>query len=436
MSSTLRLIGTIGFQRDDGTDVDVDAVPTVKALDLVRLLAAGGQDGARADTLIEHLWPATDDARGRASLRTALAQLRRVLGSDVVRRSGDVLSLGDVDTDIAELRCCADGVEAARRSGADHDVVALVWEAEKTCGGDLVVSRSSCDAVYATRDLLREIRCQMLLDGAAAAARLGWLRDSLELARRADLLNSTEASTRALMVAWAGVGETRRAIESFERLTAHLAEAFGVQPSSQSRALYLQIVTAGDRLVLGPARHHPAATAELADAIRLLRRDPHAGGVVWLHGEPGSGRGLVARQARELIDDAASAGPGSVEVLPEVVDLDDVEAERLRRAASDRGCVLVVPIRSGVRPSRSRREVLVHVRRLKPAEFHDLVCQLLQDRPAPELEARLWKLSGGLAGQVCQTVTRLVQDGALAWAPGSISLAARDCGPRRRADVG
>ncbi|WP_426247391.1 AfsR/SARP family transcriptional regulator [Nocardioides sp. LHG3406-4] len=434
MPTTIRLLGTIRFERDDGVLVDAEAVPTVRALDLLRLLAEAGETWRRADHYVALLWPAAGtDQHGRASLRTAIAQLRRTLGPDVVRRSGDRIGLGDVWTDVAERRRLAARVEDARGARDDRTLLSLVQESEESCGGDLVVSGSSCDAVYALRDDLQALRHQMLLDAAAAAASLRWMRASLELARLADSVRSTEATARALMVAWAGLGETPRAIDTFERLRIRLDDTYAVQPSPATRALYLQVVTAGDRWEPGPPECHLDKATELANAVRLLQRGPHPGGVVWLHGEPGSGRGMVALQARRMVEELPFPRRTTFELLPEVVALDDDESARIREEARDRRCVLVVPIRSSVRPAPSRREALVHVGRLSRSEFDGLVSQLLQDRPTPDLAARLWSTSDGLAGQACRTVDHLVRQDALAWTPAGMDLVSREpvCPTRR-----
>lgn len=434
MTAAIRLLGAIRLERDDGLPVDVEAVPTVKALDLLRLLAVAGESWERADHYVALLWPAAGtDQHGRASLRTAVAQLRRVLGPEAVQRSGDLIGLGDAWTDVSEVRRLAARVEEARSLGDDRTVLSLVQEAELTGGGELVVSGASCDAVYAFRDELQDIRHQMLLDAAAAAARLSWMRASLELARLADSVRTTEASARALMVALAGLGETSQAIETFERLRTQLGDVYGVEPSPATRALYLQVVTAGDRCELGPAECHPDTAVDLAFNVMRLQGAAHPGGVIWLRGEPGSGRGSVAQQARRMVEELPLPRRTTFELLPEVVSLDDAEAERLIREAREQACVFVVPVRSSARSARSLGEAVIEVGVLTRDEFDDLLWQLLQDRPTAALAERLWSTSGGLAGHVCRTVEQLVREGALAWTPTGMDVATREpvCPTRR-----
>ena len=426
MSPAIELLGTVVFRRGDGLVVDAGAVPTTKAMDLLRLLAAADQRELGADHYIGLLWPTTDEARGRMSLRTAVAQLRRVLGPDVVHRSGDLLRLGDIDTDIAQLRRGAASVERHRRLGHDSEVLRLVLDLEDECGADLVVAGGSCDAVYALRTELREVRGEALLAGAGAAARLTLASESLKLAQRADELLGSEASARAVMVGWSSLGETRRAIDAFERLRASLEATYGVQPSPETRALYLQVVTAGDGLTLRPVEHHRDVVADLAativDLLEVEEEDEEHGGVIWLHGEPGSGRGVVAREAVRLLEQVRPRAVPQVLILPEVIALDDFERRRLRQEAVVDGSVLVVPVRRAEFAPTTRAEASISVRALSRPEFRELLMQLLQAQPSRALEDRLWSTTGGLAGHTCRTVTELMRRGQLRWAPGRVGL--------------
>ncbi|HEU4336190.1 MAG TPA: BTAD domain-containing putative transcriptional regulator [Nocardioides sp.] len=425
MTVSIRLLGTIRFEVDDGPPVDATVVPTVKALDLLRLLVAFGDSWQRADHYISLLWPAaTTDDHGRASLRTAVAQLRRALGPELVQRSGDLIGLGDARTDVARFRRLASQVEDARNEGDDRAVLSGVREAE-SISGELVVSGTSCDAVYALRDELQALRHQLLLDAAAAAARLGCMRTSLDLARSADDMRGTEGSARALMVALAGLGETRQAIETFERLRAQLSETYGVQPSPTTRALYLQVVTAGETCELGPADCHPDQAFELAIASARLQEGPDPGGVVWLHGEPGSGRGLLAGQAQRMVDELPESRRSTFELLPEVVAPDRDMRERLTQTAAEHRCVFVVPVRTPV-AHLSEREHVIRVDRLDRDTFDALLWQLLQERPARALADLVWSASDGLAGQARRIVEHLVRDGSVGWTPGGMDLVVRE----------
>ncbi len=400
----------------------MEAVPTVKALDLLRLLAVTGRTWQSGDHYIAQLWPESDHGHARASLRTAVAHLRRAFGPEIVRRSGDLLGVGDIPIDVVEMRDLIERVEAARLDGDDMAVVAMVQLAQSSYGGDLLVSGSSCDAVYAARDELRALRRRMLLDGAAAASRQGWMRDSLELASAAHSIEVSEESARALMVAWAGIGETKHVIDTFERLTAELEDVYGIEPSPPTRLLYFQLVAAGEPVEVEPDPCQQEVVVELATHIRSMQRGPERGGVVWLQGEPGSGRGTVAREARKIIEEVATPECPPVEIAPEVVEVDGREVHILHEDALASERVLVVPIRKSSWPL-PQRDPVVRVDRLDRKEFHDLLVRLLQDPPTRRLETRLWRITGGLAGRTRRTVARLARDQALVWTPDGMDLA-------------
>ncbi len=139
-----------------------------------------------ADHYIGLLWPTADEARGRMSLRTAVAQLRRALGPDAVRRSGDLSRLGDVESDVAPAPSRCRGRRAAPAPGAGRrgapagpgprgvlrcrpgGLGRVVRGRLRVAGGAARAARPAC--------------CSTVRE---AAARLAHPRESLDLAQRA-----------------------------------------------------------------------------------------------------------------------------------------------------------------------------------------------------------------------------------------------------------
>src|SRR2546423_11520899 len=76
-------------------------------LALLALLAVSKRPVSR-DKLMGYLWPERDTDGARALLRTALYELRKVVGDEAIRRTGDALSI-----DPALLRCDVLEFEAA-----------------------------------------------------------------------------------------------------------------------------------------------------------------------------------------------------------------------------------------------------------------------------------------------------------------------------------
>ena len=81
-------------------------------LALLAVLTASDRPVSR-DKLIALLWPGSDEEQGRNSLKTAVHELRKVIGEDAIRTIGDQLSL-----DLTLIRC---DVSDFRISVAAHD---------------------------------------------------------------------------------------------------------------------------------------------------------------------------------------------------------------------------------------------------------------------------------------------------------------------------
>ena len=91
MSPAVKVLGTVVIRRSDGVVVDAGAVPTSKALDLLRLLVGAGEQAHGAD---HYIAPALAD-RGRGARPDEPAHRRwRSYGARWVRTwcSGPVIS--------------------------------------------------------------------------------------------------------------------------------------------------------------------------------------------------------------------------------------------------------------------------------------------------------------------------------------------------------
>src|ERR1700754_1560721 len=88
-------------------------------LALLALLAASSAPVSR-DKLIAYLWPERDTESGRNLLKVAVHELRKLLGGDAIRSTGDQLSL-----DPGVLSCDMIDLEAAAASGDYAKVVDL-----------------------------------------------------------------------------------------------------------------------------------------------------------------------------------------------------------------------------------------------------------------------------------------------------------------------
>jgi DNA-binding SARP family transcriptional activator len=109
----------------DGHPIDDRAWRSRKAREVLVLLALAGDGGRRRDEVIEAVWPDRDPAKGRGLLRTALADIRRILEpqrppgepSRFLTGHGDRLLL-DARTDLAAAERLQAGGDARDRAAA------------------------------------------------------------------------------------------------------------------------------------------------------------------------------------------------------------------------------------------------------------------------------------------------------------------------------
>jgi DNA-binding SARP family transcriptional activator len=288
----IRILGRLRVRRPDGSIVDNAEWRTGKTADLVRLLALAGGRPVRVDTLLESLWPSVEESKARASLRTAASQIRRTLGVDCIERGFDGLALNDAWIDAEAFTVLANEGRAHARGAHHAQVVRIAREAEALYVGDLDCHVAGEETwVSEARENLASLRRDLLTEAAESALALGWFRDAEDLATRALRADGmAERPHRLLMSAYAGLGETDRALRVFDRCRRLLAKELGVDPSPLTQAVHLQVLTGAP----APRPFIPITPPESAIAplerlvTSAVRRD--GAHVVGVRGLTGSGR--------------------------------------------------------------------------------------------------------------------------------------------------
>jgi DNA-binding SARP family transcriptional activator len=384
--------------------------------------------------LVELLWPEAGPERGRASLRTAAYQIRRVLGDERhVRRCAAGLVLDHAWVDAVAFERRAERAEDARRDGRHARVVALAHEAEALYLADVEVDGGAAAWCGPARDRLRALRSTLLVDAAEAALALGWMRDAADLAERARAHDpSSERAARARMRALAGVGETEQALSVFDALRADLGTRIGVDPSPQTRALHVQLLTG--LVPVGPAPAEPvptSATRRLAEVLAAGGDGPH---LVLVQGAPGSGRDTAVATAVatlglpvERAEQEAGVRRTDPHVLLETAraDLgeDDLLALHERCRALPGAATLVVPVHRvdlplldevRRRPGAPRLD-LVPVPALREDQLAALATAVLQHPPSQRLLELLRTATGGRAGVAATLLREWVLAGRVVW---------------------
>ncbi len=470
----VRLLGPLRVRRPDGSVVPSGAWRTGKTTDLLRLLALNAGEPVPAMTLTETLWPSVDESRARASLRTAASQIRKAVGVDCVGRRSGGLVLLDAWVDAVAFTGLAAEAARAYREGRHADCLTVTREAEALYVYDF--RANDVDSVWASehRERLAVTYLSLLSDAADAAVALGWMHDAVEFASRVLAIDSwSERAYRALMYGYGGLGQTAQALRAFERCRAVLAEELGADPSPQTRAVHLHLLSAD------PVTHSECPfvgrTAEsrwLGDIVRSTV-DNGLPSIVHLGGEPGVGRSAVVTEVCRALDvrlvraDGDSPGGTRANLVERVVASLDHGAdggeppERLAAAMARSAPTVVLVRESEDAPPAYRNSLcravlratgpvvvvlvagtgkdaceLLYVHRdgtedrvhrldlppLDAVELGELAEGLLAGTPAEPLVAELLSVSAGLPGRAMSTLNTWSRRGRIVSTPDGLAL--------------
>jgi DNA-binding SARP family transcriptional activator len=453
----IRLLGPTVVRRRNGEIVDAKEWRTAKSLELVRSLALSPDEPVPATVLLERLWPGVEQAKAQGSLRNALFHIRRVLGEDAVERRGDGLVLLRAWTDVQAYAALAEQVRHAHRAG-DHEQVAALCRASEALYVRDIDTDGAGDWITAVQLRWRELRLEVLLASCETADRLCRVREALDLAMAALELDPTsERGTRVLMRAFGALGEAKKALSAYERLRTALAESYGIDPSPQTRALHLELLTrlsgavddghVGPEPLVGQVTAVEALTAALLQMAGCAPQETR-GGVVWMVGAPGSGRAAVARAAARrvnlrprqtpvpvgriatLVTSPATLSSRELLMVPETDTVSAGDVARLNAWAAQTGSLVVVPVEQlGVEAhmqvlddARTPLAPIVQIDPLPQEQVAELLAHVLQGSPAPGLVDTVMASTSGRSGRVCDAARQWLRDGLIIWTPGGMTL--------------
>ena len=223
------------------------------------------------EELADRFWPDSDVEAARASLRQALASLRRQM-------EPPPLPMGSVlETDRLYIRLNPDAVrvdvaafeaafEAAVRAAAARpdplDPLEPLSEAASLYRGDLLPGFYD-DWVLTERERLRHLYFEVLERLAAAHRDAGRLSEAIEVARRLVAAETTrEGSHRLLMRHLIAAGRPGEAVRQYEELARTLRDRWDAAPDAETEALAEE------------ARNAPASPASPASPEPLAQPDP------------------------------------------------------------------------------------------------------------------------------------------------------------------
>ncbi len=288
---------------------------TRKAVALLSYLAVTARPHRR-DSLAALLWPESDQARARASLRRTLS-VAGVAGPALqITRNEVSLDLTQVASDVADFQNLS-----AQADSPSLRAAAALAEGQFLAGFSLRDSPEFDDWSAATADMLRYQLATVLSQLTAVEATAGRFSEAIDSARRWVALDSlSEAAHRELMRLYVRTGQRPAALKQYRLCVRDLDRELGVAPLEETTALYDDI--RANRLK--PTESFPAPPIAISEPIvqlqkpggpTLVGRDSvidnlsqewrsasTGGGAVALLGQLGIGRTALATHIREVVE--------------------------------------------------------------------------------------------------------------------------------------
>ncbi|HET9909359.1 MAG TPA: BTAD domain-containing putative transcriptional regulator [Anaerolineales bacterium] len=218
------LLGSFQIEYVDSTDASVELIhlPRRKAEALLSHLILHPQTHSR-EKLAALLWGDFSDAQARASLRNALAILRKALGENLFLTEHDLIQINPDYPLWVDIR------EFERQT--DPEAAIALYR------GDLL-SDFYDDWILAFRDHYRELYLSALLNLTQAYRAQSEYERAIEIAKK--ILEKDPANERAhqqLMFCYMASGDRQAALEQYGKAERVLQEEFAIEPAPETNAL-------------------------------------------------------------------------------------------------------------------------------------------------------------------------------------------------------
>ena len=248
---------------------------TQKAQALLAYLAVPPGQAHRRDKLAALLWGAMRDEQARTSLRQALYDLRKNLGSaaGVLRSEGETVWL---DPAAVELDVTAFTRIAGEEAPEALEQAALLYR------GDLLegfrVDEEPFEAwLMQERERLRELALEALARGLSYQRKTGALAAALRTARQLLALDRLQEPVhRTLMRLHAQLGQRAAALRQYQQCVSVLQRELGVEPELETKQLYQEILrqrATASGLAAWPRRERHREAARAGGARHATRRN-------------------------------------------------------------------------------------------------------------------------------------------------------------------
>lgn len=258
----LWLLGRFRLQVGDA----VVTLPTRKIESLLSYLALHPAAHTR-DRLAGLFWGDYSDRQARASLRNALALLRKVVASDLL-----VADRNKVQINLSRLAW----IDAVRFGewvdvcGYDEGVKAADWEGVELYGGELLADFYD-DWIVGEREHYHRLYLKLLLLLSQRARVAGEYQTLIKLAQKlVECEPLLEQGYQLLMLGYVMVGDRLRALREYERCKRQLQAGLGVEPSAETVMLHEWIKRGMDE---SPGRQNAKPTNLPAPLTSFIGRE-------------------------------------------------------------------------------------------------------------------------------------------------------------------
>ncbi|MGH3164370.1 MAG: BTAD domain-containing putative transcriptional regulator, partial [Trebonia sp.] len=262
----LRVLGPVEAFRN-GRPV---ALGRGKLTDLLATLAVSPNQVISTDTLIQTVWHARSPQRPQATLHSAVARLRQLIGSEFIETHPMGYRL-HADASSLDLLRFKQAVAAARQQPTAGDALTLLTEAIGLWRGTPLENVSSPALLDIPAGRLRHLYLDACEEWGRLCLETG--RPDLAVTRLAPLVDEhpfRERMTRHLMLGLYRGGRQAEALAAYETLRRGLSEQLGIDPGQELQDLYLKILRAD------PSIADPSIQGETRQAG--LSRDERKGG--------------------------------------------------------------------------------------------------------------------------------------------------------------
>ncbi len=242
-----------------GLEVTADGRPVTekdwkkrKARVLFSMLALNNGQEMSRDVVFEQLWPALTDDKAKNNFYVAWSTMKTALmGPDssgpcpyVESRRGRCKIIKEfVHTDIDDVDALLATVRQADAEGRQEDMLNALQELMTVYRGDLLPGDLYDDWFAAPRERYRFEFIDSMLKGAELLMERDEPYEALVFARRALMMDPfREDIYQVVLRCQILAGQRSAAIETFIQCKTQLAEELGLDPTSETRALYQQIL--------------------------------------------------------------------------------------------------------------------------------------------------------------------------------------------------